>query len=298
MDINNYFRHNNFYTTHINNLKLDETKPYSFYGSQKSRIFKDKSTDSFVNIIFNINARDKLYNFVDYTFYEIFTAIPQIHRLLNANGYLLKKEEYITIIFKGGNVMSFFFDSIVESTLDQNDQVKNFKLNQLVEYLRTHNINIGEIDPNYLYSQSTNNIDNFFAEQRRKFAISDVDYTMYFNINDPIRYSLVSQVFYQILINSLDKTRKFFDSYYESVRNVIQPEIQQIQNNPNLPFEPYDDPLDNNIIIIKTFIDEIKDENNRNFLFPQNSVYSQIIEYNYIELIFTRYNLAQFLINI
>ena len=294
MEINNHFKQNYFFTSHINNLKLDETKPYSLYGTHKTRIFKDMSTDSFINVIFDVNSRDKLFNFVDYTFYEIFTAIPKIHILLNSHGHSLKPNEYITVIFKGGNVMSLFFDDITQKTL--NSQVQNFQLNQLVEYLKTHGINIGHIDSDSLFVNSHDNVANFFTNQKKKFKISDVDYTMYFNINDPVRYKIISQIFYQILVNSLVKIRNFFDSYYESVRNTMQPEIEQIQNNPNLPFEPYDDPTDPNIAIIGQFIDEIKNENNKNFLFPQNITYSQSIENNFIKLMYLTHCFAQFLI--
>ena len=51
----NRFLHNNFFFKHLNNYEMDETNPYSIIGTDNSRIFKDKSTDSFVKIIFDSN---------------------------------------------------------------------------------------------------------------------------------------------------------------------------------------------------------------------------------------------------
>ena len=212
-DINN----NYFFTSHINNIVIDETKPYSIFGYDNARIFKDISTDSFINNIFD--EKKKLFNFVDYTFYSIYTKIPKIHELMYLNGFFFDSSEYITIIFKGGNTMSFFFDIIISTIANKNPSIFNEKLNTIHEYLKNHNVNLDLIDDDDFFMNSNDTIKNFFDEQKKKFKISDVDYTMYININDPIKYSVVSQLYNKILINSLIDIRNFFDSNYLEIKN-------------------------------------------------------------------------------
>lgn len=124
MNIKKDIYSNYFFTSHTNNLVMDETKPYSLFGYDNARVFKDLSTDSFIEKIFG--EKDKLIKFIDFTFYSIFTNIPNIHKVMYVNGYFMDIEEYITIIFKGGNTMSFFFDIILNAVSDKNDKVFDY----------------------------------------------------------------------------------------------------------------------------------------------------------------------------
>ena len=285
-DINNNF----FFTSHINNMAIDETKPYSLFGYDNARVFKDISTDSFVNNIFD--EKNKLFNFVDYTFYSIFTKIPKIHKSLYLNGNFMDSYEYLTIIFKGGNMMSFFFDIILNTLEEKNSSIFNEKLNKIHEYLGEHNVNLKIIDDELFYLKSDDTFKDFFIEHKKKFKISDVDFTMYINTNNPVKYSIIHQLYNKILINSLIDIRTFFDSYYLSVKNIISNnDLAKIKFNQYLPFKSNDTPYNTNIKIFNVLIENIKSSNMLNFYKISNStnyIYSKSIENEFIQIFFSK----------
>lgn len=286
MNIKKDIYDNYFFTSHINNLVADETKPYSIFGYDNARVFKDMSTDSFVENIFN--DKNKLLNFIDYTFYSIYSKIPNIHKLMYFNGYFMDIDEYITVIFKGGNTMSFFFDIIIDAISNKNKDVFDFKLNKLYEYLQNHNINLKVIDKELFYLNSENIVKDFFSEHKKKFKISDVDYTMYINVNNPIKYSIITQLYNKILINSLVDIRNFFDSYYSYARNnKINNDIKYLMNNKYLPFECNDEPDISLISFIEKLMKIIKTENMENFYNTSNiKTYLINIEIDFIKIFF------------
>lgn len=288
MDIKKDIYDNYFFTSHINNLVSDETKPYSIFGYDNARVFKDMSTDSFINNIFD--EKKKLFNFVDYTFYSIFTKIPKIHKLLYLNGYFMNSTEYLTIIFKGGNTMSFFFDIIMNTISEKNSELFDVKLNKIHEYLRVHNVDLKIIDDEMFNLKSDNTIKDFFTEQKKKFKISDVDYTMYINTNDPVKYSIISQLYNKILINSLIDIRNFFDSYYLNVKNMdYDKELNNLKLNEHLPFKSNDTPYNNYVKIFEVLIENIKSSNMQNFYNASNEIYntySKNIQNDFIQIFF------------
>lgn len=284
MDIKTSIDDNYFFTSHINNSVIDETKPYSTFGHDGVRIFQDMTTDSFIEKIFN--DKDKLYKFIDYTFYSIYSKIPNIHRSMYLKGYFMDISEYITVIFKGGNIMSFFFDIILDTIIKKNNSIFDFKLNQMYEYLQSHGVNLEKFDEELFYQNSENTIKNFFDEHKKKFKISDVDYSMYINVNDPIKYSIITQLYNKILINSLIDIRIFFDSYYSYVRdNSDNDDIINIMQNKYLPFITNDDPTIKLISIIEESIKIIKDCNIKNF-YNDTKIYNVDIYINYLKMFF------------
>ena len=290
MNIKEDIYKNNFFTSHINNLVIDETKPYSLFGYDNARVFKDISTDSFVKNIFD--EKDKLFNFVDYTFYSIFTKIPKIHKLLYLNGYFMNTSEYLTVIFKGGNTMSFFFDIIIDALAKKNSEIFDVKLNKIFNYLKQHNVDLKTIDDELFYLNSDNTINDFFTEQKKKFKISDVDFTMYINTNDPVKYSIISQLYNKILINSLIDIRTFFDSYYENIKYLnYNEEIQNLKYNQYLPFKSNDTPFNVYIKLFEVLIEKIKSSNMQNFYKTSNrmnNIYSKNIESDFIQIFFNQ----------
>jgi hypothetical protein len=290
MDIKEDIYNNYFFTSHINNSVIDETKPYSLFGYDNARVFKDISTDSFVNNIFD--EKKKLFDFVDYTFYSIFTKIPKIHKSLYLNNYFMNSTEYLTIIFKGGNTMSFFFDIIINTISEKNSELFDVKLNKIHEYLRSHNVDLKIIDDEMYYLKSDNTIKDFFAEQKKKFKISDVDFTMYINTNDPVKYSVISQLYNKILINSLIDIRNFFDSYYLNVKNMnYNKELNDIKFNQYLPFKSNDTPYNTYIKIFEVLIENIKSSNMQNFYKTSKStinIYLVNIENDFIQIFFNQ----------
>jgi hypothetical protein len=290
MDIKKDIYDNYFFTSHINNLVADETKPYSIFGYDNARVFKDMSTDSFVENIFN--DKNKLLKFIDYTFYSIYSKIPNIHKLMYVNGYFMDVDEYITVIFKGGNTMSFFFDIILDAVCNNNKEVFDFKLNKIYEYLQNHNVDLKVIDKELFYLNSENTVKDFFSEHKKKFKISDVDYTMYINVNNPIKYSVITQLYNKILINSLVDIRNFFDSYYSYARNnEINDDIKYIMNNKYLPFKSNDDPYISLILSIDKLTKIIKAENMENFYnISDKKTYLIYVEIDFIKIFFQNNN--------
>lgn len=288
MNIKEDIKNNYFFTSHINNMVLDETKPYSLFGYDNARVFKDISTDSFVNNIFD--EKKKLYNFVDYAFYSIFTKIPKIHILLYKHGYFLNSKEYITVIFKGGNTMSFFFDTIINTVANKNSNIFNKKLNNIYEYLKTHNVDLKNIDNELFYLNSDDTIGDFFIEQKTKFKISDVDFTMYINTNEPIKYNIITQLYNKILIESLIDIRNFFDSYYLDIMNITKnKELNNLRLNNYLPFKSNDTPYNLFIKIFYVLIKNVKSSNTQYFYNTSKNIheiYSVNIENEFIHIFF------------
>ena len=281
-----------YFLKHLNNLEIDDTAPWSIMGTDSARIFKDKSTDSFVEIIFdNI---DKLNSFIDYTYYEIYSKIYRIHDLAKNNGFYLDESEYIKVIFKGGNVMSYYYDKIITDRILTNDGVSNFPLSELINYYTAHQINIPDNCRNHAHQGETadKTIRRFFNDNKKKFKLSDVDFTMYLNISNPIRYSIFAQLYGQILIHSLTNIKDFFNTYYESIRNDnnISQEIQDIIYN-RQSFIPNDTENDFIIKQLCKRINIIKKENNKIFINP-NEVHNLDIRINFLKfqnIIFNNY---------
>ena len=257
MNIGNIFNRRNYFLKHLNNFELDETKPHGMFGTSNARIFKDKSTDSFVEYIFTTN--EKLYTFIDYCFYVIFADIINIHERLREHNYFLNNKEFITLIFKGGNVMSFFYDEIIKQKVLSVDKVK-FKLSSLKEYLLCHEFE----NINGLFDNNDGNIESYLIQQRSKFKISDVDFTIYINIVNEIKYSIVSEIYGKILMYSLIIITNFFNSYYDHVVNNDNPEIKALLADNDLDFISNDNPLNPNIHRINCRINKIKKENQDN----------------------------------
>ncbi len=287
MNIKKEFDDKFFFTSHINNLVADETKPYSMFGSENARIFKDISTDSFVSNIFD--KKDKLFKFIDCVFYLIYTRIPNIHNLLHSNNYYMDAYEYLTVIFKGGNVMLLFFDLMINYLRLSNSTIFETKLNTIYSYLKNHGIDLKNIDGDLFYQNSFETIDDFFNEHKKKFKMSDVDFTMYLNISEPIKYDIVSQLYNKILIDSLLEIRNFFDMYYEhDIENKFKNKINELKYNNYLPFKFNDDPYEPLIENLNFDIDVIKSSNSKNFYSNSDlKVYLESIIYRFIINFFT-----------
>ena len=249
-----------FFFKQLNNLEQNEITPWTMSGTETSRIFSDISTNSFINIIFN--EKDILYNFIDYTYYEIYQDISEVHQLLKNNGYYLSESEYIKVIFKGGNVMSFLYEDIIKNKILNNNNIKNFNLSELLNYYKERNIEIPDDCKNFVHMDSDKNIETFLNDTSSKFKISDVDFTVYLNIKEPIRYSIFAQLYGKILMKSLNNIKNFFNNYYNNVRNEDNNEIIEIQHDTLLPFEPNDMDEDDIFEILKNYINIIKKENN------------------------------------
>lgn len=155
-----------------------------------TRVFADTSTSAYTSVF----LADNLIIFVDYLFTKLFTDIH-----INLNKKLVKKDfsilienEDIVLVFKGGNVMHFYFNNIekksediVYTNLDKNSEE--------IEYI------------SFIKDISAKN-----------FSISDVDFSIYIKAGNIKRYNEIYGTLLEILYSSCNDISKFFDSYYKA----------------------------------------------------------------------------------
>jgi len=98
-----------------------------------SRKYKDETTTQF-NETFLKNANgniDNLNNFTFYTFQRInFDIISNINDKLNLHDEYIKHNEDIILIFKGGNIMSYYINKMLN--IINNDNFEDFIKGEMV----------------------------------------------------------------------------------------------------------------------------------------------------------------------
>lgn len=195
MSFDNFFEINpitiKYYDTLLNDSKLQ----WSIYGRNQERIFKDQSTDYFTKIFLGNNKLRWI--FVDYIFNTINYKIQcKINKYLKNKyqTYLFEKEK-IYIVFKGGNVMNFYYDAL-------KTQINEYKKNCSLEITKE------------LFIQDIN---NFLKELDKNFSISDVDFSIYIKCEDYIKFCKISNCCKIILLKSLKKISDDIDIYFQSV---------------------------------------------------------------------------------
>ena len=275
INIEDFFRCNcNFVKFELSSGDISEKDFYGMFGSKQSRIFRDKSTDAFVKTMFN--DIEKLNLFIDYCFYEIYSNTKsRINMMLYEQGIdCLEEDESINIIFKGGNIMSFFYNDII-NILDKSASLKkNFveiidlclknnlikvKDSEILEKLLINDLNLGEKNFKEI------NLITYLNDQKDNFKISDVDFSFVIFCNNEVKYRLIAQISGIIMINSLKSIKNFFNEYYK--HNVIT-EQNSIKNlNESISFISHDNP-DNKLIKlyslrIKKFRKILNDINNK-----------------------------------
>jgi hypothetical protein len=133
ISITDYFEEDPLLFSHIkkNIVNLDKTNTQPAF-----RAYKDESTSAFVATF--LNNEDTLNQFIDYNFHVLhYFIMANINESLSKNGEILKSDEDIFIIFKGGNVMHFYFDKIIQE-IKSKLTVKNPEYIQKVDDLNKY----------------------------------------------------------------------------------------------------------------------------------------------------------------
>lgn len=159
-----------------------------------ARVFSDTSTGAYTSVF----LKDNLIKFADYLYNKLYVDIHS-----NINDNLIKKslpvindDENIILIFKGGNVMHFYFNDIIYpiikektgATLKYTDLKGNIESLDFVEYLNDISV--------------------------KNFSISDVDFSICIKTDNIKRYDQIYIILLEILNNSFDDISKMFDKYY------------------------------------------------------------------------------------
>ena len=173
----------------------------------KERQLKDIVTDTFIEDMFsdkrpkpNADENDKLdnqvrennrFNFLAYVYTYLNLRIKlELPFLLTEHDIILKPEEDVYLLFKGGNMMYYKY-----------------------EELKSH------ISP--LIQQ------NFFELFDENFKISDFDFTCYITVKDRERFYKVKKIVNKILWRETIKIRNFFENYMNiALDNDVNPELQ------------------------------------------------------------------------
>jgi hypothetical protein len=181
-----------FYNLKKTIVNLDKNK-----NQPPIRSYKDESTSNFVEIFFNKNE-DTLNYFLFYNFQLIhYYLITNINRELEEYGEVLKSDDELFLVFKGGNVIHFYFDQIInliKSSLKTEDQ----------EF-------IDEI-----------------SELNKNFKTSDVDMSVYILNNDEQKFNLIYYYVTIYLTKALDHIRNNFEKIFNQSIDLDEKELDKL----------------------------------------------------------------------
>jgi len=190
-----FFNKTSIVIKHFDTLPNDDSLQWGMYGSNQDRYFKDATTDIFTK---NFLSNDKMrWMFVDYVYHVIlFNLNTQINKkLLELYNTYLYKNEFITLLFKGGNVMNLYYGDLKE-------QINEYKKNCQYQFHKKFVIN---------------NVAKFLDNLDNNFQISDVDFSIYVACFDYIKYLKITHCAKIIVAETLQKIGIEFDRYFDSV---------------------------------------------------------------------------------
>jgi len=167
-----------------NHIKKNKINLIKNRSEPDFRAYKDESTNNFVNTFFH--DENTLNLFVYYNFQTIhYNIISNINSELIKNNEIIKNDEDIYIIFKGGNIMHFYFKKIVEFITKNKNNNDN-------EYLKDLN------------------------DLNKYFKISDVDLSIYILNNDERKYNTIYFYITKLLVKSLEQIQQHFENIYKN----------------------------------------------------------------------------------
>ncbi|VBB17552.1 hypothetical protein YASMINEVIRUS_14 [Yasminevirus sp. GU-2018] len=211
-DKNSFLRQiatNDYTFTHeLSGIKDERTK----FVSDHVRFFRDMTTESFVKC-FMSDAKTR-FGFINYTYHAINTALQtKINQYLieNKQKPLYGKEE-VVFVFKGGNIMNFFVEAIVND--DANAIMTGSKIAE-VDWDKYGVKNV-VLDQNDDSGKPIVNCKDLIDFIKTKFRISDIDYSIVINADNYARYTLIYGGVVKILADTLTSIGAFFDSYFNN----------------------------------------------------------------------------------
>lgn len=201
---------NDFSFTHELCGTKDES---SKFVTDHVRFFRDMTTEAFVNIF--LSDKQTRFRFIDYTYHTINSALQtKINEYLCANHQVpLNGDEGLYFVFKGGNVMNFFVEAMVDGGIEQLfDTVRLDSVDWLEEY-GIDNIDLTKTDdagnPIVTFKQLITFI-------KTKFKISDIDYSIVISGANYARYTLIYGGVVKILADALRNVANIFNMMFET----------------------------------------------------------------------------------
>lgn len=193
----NFFKNNPIKIKHYDTLLNDDTLQWGMYGSNQDRYFKDQSTDFFTKVFL---SDDKIrWMFVDYVYHILlFNLNTKINKLLEDlyETYMFENEHFY-LVFKGGNVMNLYYGNL-------KTQIDEYRKNCAYQF-----------DKHFIIA----NVKDFLKDLDNNFQISDVDFSLYIDCMDYIKYLKISHCIKIIVSDTLKSISVDFDNYYDSVMN-------------------------------------------------------------------------------
>lgn len=191
----NYFEENPLLFNHLkkNNIYFNKIK-----NEPNFRAYKDESTSVFVSTF--LKDEDILNYFIYYNFQTIhYFIISNLNKMLNTNNEILKSDEDIFILFKGGNTIHFYFEKILQ-------QIKE---------------GITETNPEYLEK---------INELNKYFKTSDVDTTVYIINKEETKFNVIYYWITILLNKSLIFIRSHFDNILNKTETYTEKKFDQLSN--------------------------------------------------------------------
>lgn len=201
---------NHFSFSHIISGTIDDTANHRI---DNVRAFRDATTDVFIK---NYFSDEKIrFLFLDYTFHMINSIIN-----VKINDYLIKNDQFplmgnekVEVVFKGGNVMNIFFKKSMDSGIF--DAYKNVSLTNVkraFDRMGFRNVSdkIMDIDSN------NETYGDFLNQIKKKFKISDVDYSIYINSSNYARFILIHGGVVNLLADALSEISILFEMIFSN----------------------------------------------------------------------------------
>jgi hypothetical protein len=195
-DISNYFVQDPllFYNLKKTIVNLDKNKNQAPF-----RAYKDESTSSFVSTFFK--NEDTLNYFLYYNFQIIhYYLITNMNSELQKHDEILKSDEELFLVFKGGNVIHFYFNKIID-LIKGTAQEKNNNDEQLLSEI---------------------------SELNKNFKTSDVDMSVYILNNNEMKFNLIYYYVNIYLTKALVSIRNSFESILKKTINVKESDLEQL----------------------------------------------------------------------
>lgn len=188
------------------------------------RIFRDITTDVYTDTFLKDN--DQLNNFLDYTFHLLYSqTIHQINKNIiiynenNPDSHIkpICGSERVYLIFKGGTLMNNFFLSHVEILKEKHRKISSTDVSNKydVELSKFNE----DLENNTSANTSTDTFDNFSDILKKKFAISDTDYSLVIHTMDHSRFNVIYYFAIKALESAFNILNNNFNEYYNNILN-------------------------------------------------------------------------------
>jgi hypothetical protein len=173
-----------------------------------NRYYRDTSTKYYTGRIFD--SPEIHFVFLDYVYHYINTQLNiNINNLLISNGQpVLHNNEKILLLFKGGNIMKYYYDKLISPLIDKGKNIKGYTI--LTKDGK-------EVPLDY---------ENYYKTIRSYFSTSDNDFSLYLLTYDKYRFFILHKLIMDDIYNKLAVVRDVIENIYNNRFNkkiLLQP---------------------------------------------------------------------------